>query len=419
MAISFDGPNLLITLESGVTELDVAEIYSSWKEWVQSSWTNSKYLAAFRTVGGDPLSSIINAGAYYFLRNDYGWRIKPPEEDITIYLTGNLAVEDTALGAFNPTDGGFTAAILGLQPVTQGVTPVMAEQLEYASFSGGVWVDQAFGVAGTDGTKGNALLPVNNFTDAVAISQARGLPNTIFIIGDATLDAGDDVANFLLIGQNAARTNITINAAAETTGAEIREAYVTGNLDGGSILRNCVIANLNYVNGYVYNCMLNPGTISLGGASVAHFMDTKSGVPGEMTPVIDLNGAGLENTPLAFRGHTGGIKFIQKNGDADVSCDLARGQLIIELATCTAGKIVARGIGKVVDEFGNHLHSGTYGGLTLLNEVVSGQHLHDAWQRLGLDPNNPVTNKPDGGFTTGDIVVIGSGSGADIIQTRQ
>ncbi len=97
MAISFDGPNTTITLDSGVTSVTVQEVYSRWKDWVAAS-DNAKYLPAFRVIGGDPLGGGISAGAYFFLRNDNGWKIKPPEEDISIDLEGNLYPQD-ALGS--------------------------------------------------------------------------------------------------------------------------------------------------------------------------------------------------------------------------------------------------------------------------------------------------------------------------------
>ena len=423
---SFDGENLVITLDptvAGVLDVDVIDnLYEPWKDWVRAKPQRRGYPQAFRPDGGNPLSSIIDQGRYTFLNNVDGWRIKPHESDGTYYLTGNLAVEDTALPAFLPTDGAFTAAILGLQPVTQGVTPVMGEQLEYASFVNGVWIDQGFGYPGTGSINGNpignAQNPSNNFPDGRSISLARGLPKTFYVIGDAVLDTGDNVEGYVLLGQNATRSNITINAGALTEGAEIREAVVTGNLDGGTILRQCVIESLNYVNGFVYECMLNPGTITLGGTTTAHFLKCYSGVPGTSTPIIDMNGTGLENTPLAMRGYNGGIKLIHKTGDAPCSIDLASGQVIVDLDTCIAGKIVVRGDGKVIDSLGNHLLSGMYGALEIVNECNYGDHIHDVWQRLGLDPDNPLTNKNDGSFSVGSINVTATPSGTDIVQTR-
>jgi hypothetical protein len=88
MAINFDGDNLLITLDSGITEVDVVDdLYRAWKDWMLETPLNRRYPQAFVSDGGNPLTAVINQGSYIFLQNQYGWRIKPPEEDITIYLT--------------------------------------------------------------------------------------------------------------------------------------------------------------------------------------------------------------------------------------------------------------------------------------------------------------------------------------------
>ena len=118
---SFDGTNLIITLDSGVTEVDVEQdLYSDWKEFFKTG-DNSKFPLAFRTTGGDPLTGSLDLGAYFFLRNDSGWRIRPAEEDATITFVGNLAAEDNTLPLVIPTIGAFTVLILGLQPVSQAV----------------------------------------------------------------------------------------------------------------------------------------------------------------------------------------------------------------------------------------------------------------------------------------------------------
>ena len=111
MPISFDGPTTTITLASGEGEVSALEIYSRWKDWVKLS-DNAKYNPAFRVVGGDPLTDTLNAGSYYFLRNDYGWKIKPPEEDIFIQLTGNIFPQDTLGSAIlAPTTGNYNPDI--------------------------------------------------------------------------------------------------------------------------------------------------------------------------------------------------------------------------------------------------------------------------------------------------------------------
>lgn len=253
-----------------------------------------------------------------------------------------------------------------------------------------VSVDVTSSNSGTLYPIGTPLKPVNNIPDAIAIAASKGY-TSLQIIGDITVGNGDDVSGMTLIGQNPVRTTITINADALTQGCEILNAEVTGNLDGGTILRECVISDLNYINGFVYNCMLNPGTISLGGSDTAHFLNCYSGVPGVGTPCIDMDGAGAEDTPLAMRGYNGGICLEQKTGTAACSIDLASGQVRIA-DTCTTGSVVVRGDGKVVrNEDGAHLMSGTInGGLTLLNEANYGDHVHDIWEYIGKNPDNPT-----------------------------
>jgi hypothetical protein len=121
---TFDGENLVITLDSGITEVDAeVDLYSEWKAWTLLS-DNAKYPPAFRSIGGDPLTPTLNAGSYFFLQNQYGWRLRPPEEDIQISLIGNLVGEDSTLPLFVPTIGAYTATVIGVQPVTQGTGDV-------------------------------------------------------------------------------------------------------------------------------------------------------------------------------------------------------------------------------------------------------------------------------------------------------
>lgn len=71
--VIFDGVEKLIYIVPGETLIYVKEdIYSNWKEWVQVR-DNSKYEAALRTIGGDPVGNGLFAGDMYFLIN--GWKL--------------------------------------------------------------------------------------------------------------------------------------------------------------------------------------------------------------------------------------------------------------------------------------------------------------------------------------------------------
>jgi hypothetical protein len=110
--VTFDGPNKLIIVDFGITELTAqVDLYSDWKEWMAIS-DNSKYLQALRTVAGDPTKPGQLISPYYFLMN--GWLIRPHEADHELSIDGNLYGEVT-LGVpqdlITPTLGAYTVLV--------------------------------------------------------------------------------------------------------------------------------------------------------------------------------------------------------------------------------------------------------------------------------------------------------------------
>ena len=99
--VTFDGPNKLINLESGVTSYDVLEdIYEPWKEFVLSTSSFRRYDAALRNVGGDDIiAGVRKVGTTTFLAN--GWKFLPPSEDIYIVMNGNLFVDESGTYGVN------------------------------------------------------------------------------------------------------------------------------------------------------------------------------------------------------------------------------------------------------------------------------------------------------------------------------
>ena len=338
---TFDGESLVITLDSAVTDVNVLDFYKSWKQWQLAG--NMRFPPALRSDGGNPLSSIINQGAYIFLNNVAGWRIKPPEENITIYFTGNLAVEDTALPAFIPTTGAFTAAILGLQPVTQGVTPVMAEQLEYAGFEGGVSIDATDGVSGTGNINGIPIgtpsLPVNNTTDALTIANNRGL-RKLYVKGALTL-SGTSFNGYEIFGNGAF---ITISGISF---ARFHDCYVTGSCGMRCWFTDCAIGNMTCSgSGATIHFMhaAFAGTITLNVVNLI-IVDCVSGVSGETGAIFDFNSTA---SSMEVRGYTGGIQLINKNGAQSTTIDMTSGNVVLD-STVTNGTIVVRGQANIED----------------------------------------------------------------------
>jgi len=137
MAYTFDGTNKIITYSIGTTAIDVKDIYSRWKNWVQDE--GSMYLKAIDIVGGDPVDEIngIYISTYVFLIN--GWRIRPAEENHKVKVHSGILLTDIGESPFISTVGSYNVLVEYSQPVTSqtvmletgisGLTQEESEQL--------------------------------------------------------------------------------------------------------------------------------------------------------------------------------------------------------------------------------------------------------------------------------------------------
>ena len=137
--------------------------------------------------------------------------------------------------------------------------------------------------------------------------------------------------------------SVNVDSAASVIGCEFNDLIIEGTLDGNSVINNCVISDLIYVNGTVKNSSLG-GTITLGGGSTAIFINCRNADPTSGTPIIDMGGSGQS---LEIREYYGGIELRNKTGPESVAIDL-QGRVILD-STITDGMIRVRGIGHVED----------------------------------------------------------------------
>jgi hypothetical protein len=237
-----------------------------------------------------------------------------------------------------------TAGVQVVRTSASSATTQSQAEIEHSTFNGGVTVDVTLSNTGTTFPVGSPIRPVNNIPDAVLIANIRGF-STFFIIGDITLDTGDDCSGRNLKGESIVRTTVTINPGANMLTAEIEDATVTGTLDGGSSLLRCDVNNITFVDGELRNCGLS-GTITLSGAAGAQIIDSHSDVPGQLTPIIDMGGSG---SSLIVRNFNGGLRFQNKTGTDSVSIDMNSGQVIFD-NTVVNGTITVRGIGQPVTD---------------------------------------------------------------------
>lgn len=120
MAINFDGATKTINLSLGTLTLDVKDLYSRWKDWVQLA-DNAKWLPAFSSLGGDPIDPTAGTSVplYAFLIN--GWRIRPQEASHTLNVAGGILLVDGGGDPFLNTLGSFVVRVNYQQPV-QAIT---------------------------------------------------------------------------------------------------------------------------------------------------------------------------------------------------------------------------------------------------------------------------------------------------------
>ena len=120
--VTFDGPNKIIQVNFGETELSAErDVYSAWKRWVVTPPSasqvpfNSGYFDALRTVGGDPIGAGQEISPYFFLIN--GWRMRSWEGDHFLRVLGNLYVDEADGGGspIVPTQGNYQI-VGGIEP---------------------------------------------------------------------------------------------------------------------------------------------------------------------------------------------------------------------------------------------------------------------------------------------------------------
>jgi hypothetical protein len=257
---------------------------------------------------------------------------------------GNLVARDYA-----DVEMGATLATFGTQinlAASSSATLSEQEALQYSSYGGVVSVDTTSSTTGTNYPAGNKEYPVNNLVDALAICTDKGF-DTLYIIGDITLGAGHDVSGKVIRGQNSVLSTITVEAAANTLRTTFKDCTMTGVLDGDSLFQHCVVGDLTYVEGFIFQCTLG-GTITLAGTEMTNIVDCNSGIAGTSTPVVDMGGSGRD---LGVRNYSGGIKIINMDGDQNISLDFSSGSAIID-STVTNGTVDIRGVVTVTDNSG-------------------------------------------------------------------
>jgi len=247
---------------------------------------------------------------------------------------------------------------------------ISSPDIEFASFNGGITVDVNSGNTGTVYPRGTERMKINNIADGILIAKYRGF-NKFYIHSDIVLGANAKLDNFIIQGQSHVNIHVIIEEAAEVENVVLTECTLSGVLDGGNSLTKCIVGDITYLNGHVHDCAL-VGKIMLGGNKDAYFVNCSMS-DWDNVPVIDMGNAGQDLIMIQF---TGKVVLQNMHGANKIGIGLVGGVLSVDSNSVTSGLIHVSGTGRLVDEGGHHIASGTWnGGVTVINELISTDNL--------------------------------------------
>jgi len=219
-----------------------------------------------------------------------------------------------------------------------------------AAYNGEICISSS-GQSGTDVPVGTRSTPVDNIPDALVLAAKEGA-NTLRFLESFTLSNVTIPQGTVITSDNPAYTTITIDPSATVSGTEYVNVGIQGTADGDNIYRQCILYNVSYTSGFVFQCSINNTIIINGGQTLAMLDCFSNTLAGQPSPVIDFGGNGR----LILRNYAGGIEiknhtdntFGTEQFDGDLCLDFNSGVLIID-ETFTAGYIPVRGICRVVN----------------------------------------------------------------------
>lgn len=326
--------------------------------------------------------------------NDWGvsdvYAIYPVEQ--CSVAGGNLVAVDVTGSSISSVFQTFGTQIV--RTSSASATRVNQESLEIGSFLGGVAVHTVSGSTGTAFPIGTRQQPALSLVNAKSIAEERGF-NTFFLLNGQVLNDGLDFSKgFIFKGDSPVSTFLTVNPDINVENCEFVDCTISGTLDGGNIFRQSSIVDINYVNGFVFQCGFL-GSVTLGGGADAHILQCYSLVPGDVQPVINLGGAGQS---LGLRDYTGGVRLVSGSGDDQHSIDMSAGHVVLD-PSIVSGTFIIRGNARLTDNSGIGATVLT-GGLMQGSEDIA-EHVWD----IQLTPAHTGSN------TAGEFL-FGAGGGA-------
>jgi predicted nucleic acid-binding Zn-ribbon protein len=266
-----------------------------------------------------------------------------------------------------------------------------------------IWVNTD---AGTNGS-GSQESPFNNINDAIDKAENDGI-YVIDLIGDITLNR--NFKNFKIKGIGNPEVNLNGQNTKNSTfcNVKVKGAFQEGS---GCLFEDCEILDSASLEGTYDNCALL-GDLTCQDTATVLMKDCVSGIAGTGRPTISMNSGGT--SLLSVRGYNGGLTIKDCNNAADrVTVEMNPGSLTFD-SSCTNGIMVARGVGKFVDNTA---------GASVTNETVNQSITDDVENSVSavqttVNTINTNLSTVDGLVRTVDTVVDGIATDLESISAN-
>jgi hypothetical protein len=301
--------------------------------------------------------------------------------------------------------------------------------IEYSSYGNKVSLDPNSANTGTLFPIGTPQAPVNNLDDALLIASVRGFIE-IELYDDLTISSTEDISGLTIRGRTS-DVVLTIATSVIANNANIENLTLLDSvLDGGLTVRNCVVDNVSYLNGFIHNCGLT-NTLTLGGSTKCVVTDCYT-VDQDYPPTINMGGSGND---LAMPNYSGIVTFTNLSGASnEIGLGMDAGYCILD-STITAGTIIISGVGLLMDgsgaganvntdgminsaaissavwdePIGNHLISGTTGRSVGIQQFAGAVHVDPTSGISGTAFPNGTERSPVDNMTDALAIAVANG----------
>jgi hypothetical protein len=219
-------------------------------------------------------------------------KIVPADEVHTLVVKGEGITDLGTAGAtcFDKT-GLVNSVDIEFEPPGAEIIRLDQALIEFASFAGYIHVNVNSSHTGTGYDAnghpiGSPLAPVNNWSDAHMISEARGIPGFL-IYNSTTIDTvdfnGGGTVKHSFRGLSPF-VQVTIAPAANVTNCDFSNMTLIGQLDGVNVVRDCSIGPITEASGFFEKCAFW-STVDLSGDT--SIFECYSQIPGGSSPTIN------------------------------------------------------------------------------------------------------------------------------------